>query len=212
MPLFAAVLLLIAGGFHQLHRFFEPSTPLTFSLWHLSRLSTDGPAQEVFPPAPSVKHNHSLNMGGPGGQSNGDEYNPPSARTDMDCSIPPVHAHCGAPDWLQISDDLTRAASRHFLHACSGGRHGRVLPSFSCCLSSFGSPGSIYMKRKGWLKLGFFHLAAALIFSALHTTMMAISRHFLAPLMGPRSVRLRHHDLPLPPWSFPTTSLGLPSS
>src|SRR6267378_3452702 len=43
----------------------------------------------------------------------------------------------------------------------------------------------IYLyERKGWLKLGFFHLAAALIFSALHTTMMAISRHFLAPLMG----------------------------
>jgi len=43
----------------------------------------------------------------------------------------------------------------------------------------------IYLyERKGWLKLGFFHLAAALIFSALHTTMMAVSRHFLAPLMG----------------------------
>jgi len=43
----------------------------------------------------------------------------------------------------------------------------------------------IYLyERKGWLKLGFFHLTAALIFSAVHTTMMAVSRHFLAPLMG----------------------------
>jgi len=39
-------------------------------------------------------------------------------------------------------------------------------------------------ERKGWLKLGLFHLAAAVLFSAAHTTMMAISRHFLAPLMG----------------------------
>ena len=39
-------------------------------------------------------------------------------------------------------------------------------------------------ERKGWLKLGLFHLAAAVLFSAVHTTMMAISRHFLAPLMG----------------------------
>jgi two-component system, LytTR family, sensor kinase len=39
-------------------------------------------------------------------------------------------------------------------------------------------------ERKGWLKLGLFHLAAAVLFSTAHTTMMAISRHFLAPLMG----------------------------
>lgn len=39
-------------------------------------------------------------------------------------------------------------------------------------------------ERKGWLKLGLFHLAAAVLFSAVHTTMMAISRHFLAPLVG----------------------------
>src|SRR5438309_3450338 len=43
----------------------------------------------------------------------------------------------------------------------------------------------IYLyERKGWLRLGLFHLAAALLFSSAHTTMMAISRHFLAPLMG----------------------------
>ncbi len=39
-------------------------------------------------------------------------------------------------------------------------------------------------ERKGWLKLGLFHLAAAIAFSATHTSMMAISRHFLSPLMG----------------------------
>src|SRR2546430_22485 len=39
-------------------------------------------------------------------------------------------------------------------------------------------------ERKGWLKLGIFHLAAAVVFSAVHTSMMAISRHFLSPLMG----------------------------
>ena len=39
-------------------------------------------------------------------------------------------------------------------------------------------------ERKGCLKLGLFHLAAAIAFSAAHTSMMAISRHFLSPLMG----------------------------
>lgn len=39
-------------------------------------------------------------------------------------------------------------------------------------------------ERKGWVKLAFYHLAVAIPFSALHTTMMAVSRHFLAPIMG----------------------------
>jgi two-component system, LytTR family, sensor kinase len=39
-------------------------------------------------------------------------------------------------------------------------------------------------ERKGWLKLGIFHLAAAVVFSAVHTSMMASTRHFLSPLMG----------------------------
>jgi two-component system, LytTR family, sensor kinase len=39
-------------------------------------------------------------------------------------------------------------------------------------------------ERKGWLTLGFYQLAGAVPFSAAHTTIMAISRHFLAPLMG----------------------------
>src|SRR2546427_11467760 len=42
---------------------------------------------------------------------------------------------------------------------------------------------SLY-ERKGWLRLVLSHLAAAVLFSSAHTTMMAISRHFLAPLMG----------------------------
>jgi two-component system, LytTR family, sensor kinase len=39
-------------------------------------------------------------------------------------------------------------------------------------------------ERKGWLRLGFLHLVGAVLFSAAHTTMMAISRHFIAPLIG----------------------------
>jgi two-component system, LytTR family, sensor kinase len=39
-------------------------------------------------------------------------------------------------------------------------------------------------ERKGWLRLGLLHLAGAVVFSAAHTTMMAISRYFLAPKMG----------------------------
>ena len=43
----------------------------------------------------------------------------------------------------------------------------------------------IYLfERKGWLRLIFSHLAAAVAFSAAHTTLMALSRHVLAPLMG----------------------------
>jgi two-component system LytT family sensor kinase len=39
-------------------------------------------------------------------------------------------------------------------------------------------------ERKGWLRLGLLHVVGAVVFSAAHTTMMAVSRHFLAPLMG----------------------------
>ncbi len=39
-------------------------------------------------------------------------------------------------------------------------------------------------ERKGWLRLAFLHLVGAVLFSAAHTTMMAISRHFIAPLIG----------------------------
>ena len=39
-------------------------------------------------------------------------------------------------------------------------------------------------ERKGWLRLGILHVGGAVVFSAAHTSMMAISRHFLAPLIG----------------------------
>ena len=39
-------------------------------------------------------------------------------------------------------------------------------------------------ERKGWLRLGFLHLAGAVLFSAAHTTLMAVSRHFISPLIG----------------------------
>src|SRR5437764_4729265 len=71
----------------------------------------------------------------------------------------------------------------------------------------------IYLyERKGWLRLGLFHLAAAVLFSSAHTTMMAISRHFLAPLIGSRSVRLRHHNLPLSHGVFERPCLVPPQS
>ena len=43
----------------------------------------------------------------------------------------------------------------------------------------------IYLfERKGWLRLVVSHLAAAVAFSAVHTTLMALSRRILAPLIG----------------------------
>jgi two-component system LytT family sensor kinase len=39
-------------------------------------------------------------------------------------------------------------------------------------------------EKKGWLVLVSRHLAGALAFSAVHTTIMALSRHFLFPLVG----------------------------
>ena len=38
--------------------------------------------------------------------------------------------------------------------------------------------------RKGWVRLVLSHLAAAVVFSAAHTTLMALSRRVLAPLLG----------------------------
>jgi two-component system, LytTR family, sensor kinase len=38
--------------------------------------------------------------------------------------------------------------------------------------------------HKGWFRLALTHLAAAVAFSAAHTTLMAVSRRILAPLMG----------------------------
>jgi two-component system, LytTR family, sensor kinase len=38
--------------------------------------------------------------------------------------------------------------------------------------------------HKGWLRLALSHLAAAVVFSAAHTTLMAVSRYILAPIMG----------------------------
>src|SRR5260370_34989137 len=53
-------------------------------------------------------------------------------------------------------------------------------------------------ERKGWLKLGLFHLAAAIAFSAAHTSMVPISRHFLSPLMG-----LGAYDSAILPYRYP---------
>src|SRR5437870_6166316 len=57
----------------------------------------------------------------------------------------------------------------------------------------------IYLyERKGWLRLGLFHVAAAVLFSVAQTMMMAISRHFLAPLMG-----LGPYDYGIMTYSYP---------
>jgi two-component system LytT family sensor kinase len=43
----------------------------------------------------------------------------------------------------------------------------------------------IYLfERKGWVRLVLLHLTVAVAFSAAHTTLMALSRRILAPLMG----------------------------
>jgi two-component system LytT family sensor kinase len=43
----------------------------------------------------------------------------------------------------------------------------------------------IYLfERKGWVRLVFFHVTAAVAFSAAHTTLMALSRRVIAPLIG----------------------------
>ena len=39
-------------------------------------------------------------------------------------------------------------------------------------------------KRKGWLRLIGLHLAGAVAYSFLHTTLMAVSRWFISPLVG----------------------------
>jgi two-component system LytT family sensor kinase len=45
--------------------------------------------------------------------------------------------------------------------------------------------GQIYLfEKKGWLQLAGKHLVGAVTFSAAHTTIMALSRHFLFPLLG----------------------------
>ncbi len=44
---------------------------------------------------------------------------------------------------------------------------------------------NVYLfERKGWVRRVLMHLGTAVAFSAAHTTLMAVSRHFLAPLMG----------------------------
>ncbi len=48
----------------------------------------------------------------------------------------------------------------------------------------FGFARIYLFEKKGWLLLAGKHLAGAMAFSAAHTTIMALSRHFLFPLLG----------------------------
>ena len=43
---------------------------------------------------------------------------------------------------------------------------------------------SYLFQRKGWVRVVFWHVAAALAFSFLHTSLMALSRWLIAPLVG----------------------------
>jgi len=80
-------------------------------------------------------------------------------------------------------DDLTRQHSGTFYMRVL--EEGTGVYSVFLLLPLIFRFARIYLyERKGWLRLGLFHLAAAVLFSSAHTTMMAISRHFLAPLMG----------------------------
>jgi two-component system LytT family sensor kinase len=85
--------------------------------------------------------------------------------------------------WYRYLDDLTRQHPGTF--------YRRVLEEGTGVYSVFLLLPFVFLfarmylfERKGWLRLGFLHLTGAVFFSAAHTTMMAISRHFLSPLMG----------------------------
>jgi len=139
--------------------------------------------QEPFPLVPLLKHNHTLDMLG----TTTNETEKSSGRSRR------------ARTWIVLFllytliallltgyrylDDLTR---QH-----TGTLYMRVLEEGTGVYSVFlllpfiFRFARIYLyERIGWLKLGLSHVAAAVVFSAAHTTMMAISRHFLAPLIG----------------------------
>lgn len=80
-------------------------------------------------------------------------------------------------------DDLARQHSgtllRRLLEETTG------VYSFFILLPAAFHFAHIYLfERKGWLRQGLMHLATGVGFSVAHTTLMAVSRHFLAPLIG----------------------------
>lgn len=80
-------------------------------------------------------------------------------------------------------DDLAREKSGTFLMRLL--EEGTGVYTFCLLLPLAFWVGRIYLfERKGWLRLAGWHLAVAVAFSAAHTTLMAVSRHFLAPILG----------------------------
>jgi len=130
-----------------------------------------------------VKHNHSLNMDGQAVKVTAmSTARPRRARTWVVLFLLYTLIAVLLTGYRYL-DDLTRQHPGTFYMRVL--EEGTGVYSVFLLLPLVFRFARIYLyERKGWLKLGFFHLAAALIFSALHTTMMAVSRHFLAPLMG----------------------------
>ena len=80
-------------------------------------------------------------------------------------------------------DDLARERSGTFLMRLM--EEGTGVYTFCLLLPLAFWAGRIYLfEHKGWLRLAGWHLGAAVAFSAAHTTLMAVSRHFLAPILG----------------------------
>jgi len=80
-------------------------------------------------------------------------------------------------------DDLARGRSGTFLIRLL--EEGTGVYAFCLLLPLAFRVGRIYLfERKGWLRLAGWHLATAVTFSAAHTTLMAVSRHLLSPILG----------------------------
>ena len=80
-------------------------------------------------------------------------------------------------------DDLSRAYAGTFTRRALEEGTG-VFTVFLLLPLIFRFAKKYLFESRGWLKLALLHLAGAAVFSALHTTMMAFSRDFLAPLLG----------------------------
>jgi two-component system, LytTR family, sensor kinase len=132
---------------------------------------------------PLVKHNHSLNMAArPTTETAAGPARPQRVRTWIALFVLYTLIAILLTGYKYL-DDLTRQHPGTFYLRVL--EEGTGVYSVFLLLPLVFRYARVYLfERKGWLKLGLFHLAAAVVFSAAHTYMMAISRHFLSPLMG----------------------------
>jgi two-component system LytT family sensor kinase len=130
-----------------------------------------------------VKHNHSLNMPSTAtNESVARLTNPRRARTWIILFL--IYTLIAVlMTGYRYLDDLTRQRLDTFYMRLLEEGTG-VYSVFLLLPFVFLFAQKYLFERKGWLRLGLLHVAGAVLFSAAHTTMMAISRHFLAPLMG----------------------------